>query len=218
MTTNSKKDTKVIDKIKKLLALSKNNSNSNEAQNSLLKAQELMAKYNISVSESDTEDITHISVGCEHKWDLGYRHPLGIIIAKNFRCKMYFHGKKVTFFGRDVDAKIAKEVFEYAYRFINTEGTKRYDRAYKDGVKTKGVFNSYALGFIEGLEEAFNEQCRALMIITPKDVEDKYLEMSNGWGEKSSSVRASQADIESFFEGKSDGKSFLNKKKQIETA
>ena len=46
---------KIIDKIRKVLELSKNNPSEEEAQAAALKAQKLMAEYHISIKEIETE-------------------------------------------------------------------------------------------------------------------------------------------------------------------
>lgn len=79
------------------------------------------------------------------------------------------------------------------------------------GLPTKGVFNSYATGFISGLKEAFDVQCKALAIVTPPDVVKKFEEISQNWGTKRSK-RLEAVDAESWREGKKDGKSFMDRK------
>ena len=80
------------------------------------------------------------------------------------------------------------------------------------GYPTKGVFNSYANGFITGLQEAFDIQCKALAIVTPQDVIDEFANLSKDWSSKKSKG-IEVTDAESFYEGKRDGKSFMDKKK-----
>ena len=89
----------VIDKVKKLLALSESD-NENEAKSALLMAQKLMAKYNINVETTGEETIAYSKEICQHRYDAAYRKPLGRVIADNFRCEMYLHGGHITFFGR----------------------------------------------------------------------------------------------------------------------
>ena len=52
----------IIEKIQKLLALGGNNPNENEATTATQMAMDLLAKYNLSMSEvqnADTEEVTH---------------------------------------------------------------------------------------------------------------------------------------------------------------
>lgn len=212
----SNKD-KILEKIKGLLALGDANRNNSdeEAKAAMLKAQELMAKYDISVEEVDGEEEQQYSHEmCEHKWDYAYRVPLATVLSKNFRCKLYKMGKKIVFMGHPSDAKICKATFEFAYDFIMKRGSAIYNRRYQLGYTTKGVFNSYAYGFISGLKEAFDVQCQALAIVTPQDVIDEFANISKDWKTKKTKNIANDAtNMEAYREGVHDGKKFMDKDK-----
>lgn len=206
----------MLEKIKKLLALgdaSKNNSEE-EAQSAMLMAQKLMAKYDISAEEviGNKEEISYSHETCEHKWDYAYRIPLAQVLAKNFRCMLYLRGKSIVFMGHSSDAKVCKATFEFAYQFIMRKGNALYNKRYALGEVTRGVFNSYARGFIAGLQEAFDSQCQALAIITPQDVIDEFKNMSKGWNTKRGKG-LDATDSGCYYEGRRDGKEFMNKKK-----
>ena len=209
----SKED--IVEKIKRLLALGDENKNDAdaEAKAAMLKAQELMAKYDISIEEcEEQEGPEYAHEICEHKWDYAYRIPLASVLAKNFRCMTYNKGKRIVFMGHPSDAKICRATFEYAYQFIQKRGNQIYNKRYTMGYPTKGVFNSYANGFIVGLKEAFDVQCTALAIITPPDVISHFEEISKDWSTKQSkSIDVN--DYEVYKEGRKDGKSFMDKDK-----
>lgn len=175
-------------------------------------AQKLMAKYNVNVEITDCEEtIAYASEVCVHRYDAAYRKPLAHIIADNFRCKFYMHGKSVTFFGRDFDARIAKEAFEYAYEFAMKEGNKLENKAYKERGTAKGVHSSYTAGFLAGLKEALEKQCTALMIITPQDVVKEFEDMSANWGTARGGFRiSSNLDRNAYNQGHQDGKTVMN--------
>lgn len=201
----------VIDKVKKLLALGESD-NENEAKSALLMAQKLMAKYDINVEVAGEETIAYSKEVCQHRYDAAYRKPLGRLIADNFRCEMYLCGGHITFFGRENDARIAKEAFEYAYEFAMREGNKLENKAYAEYGSARGVHSSYTQGFIAGLKEAFAVQCTALMIVTPQDVKDEYAEMSKGWGHARGGFRGAGANFDSsaYNAGKTDGRTVMN--------
>lgn len=205
----------MLDKVKKLLALgnTSDNNSDEEATAAMLKAQQLMAKYDISAEEvEDQEEEQYAHEACEHKWDYAYRKPLAVILSENFRCMLYMRGNRVVFMGHPQDAKICKATFEFAYRFIMRRGNYIYNKRYSAGRTTKGIFNSYATGFLTGLKEALDAQCRALMIVTPKDVVDEFENMTKDWGSKESkSIQATNAEV--YYEGKQDGKSFMDRNK-----
>ena len=203
----------VIEKIKKCLELANNNPNENEAKTALLQAQKLMAKYNVNVEISEGgETIDYAEERCVHRYDAAYRKPLARVIADNFRCKFFYQGGKVVFFGRAVDARIAKEAFEYAYEFAMREGNKLENKAYAEYGTARGVHSSYTAGFIAGLKEALEAQCKALIIVTPQDVKDQFTEMSKGWGTARGGfkINRSNIDYEAYERGHHDGKTVMN--------
>ena len=207
----------ILEKIKNLLALgdsSKNNSEE-EAKAAMLKAQQLMAKYDISVEEVESpEEEQYAHEECEHKWDAAFRIPLAQVLSKNFRCMVYVRGKKVVFMGHPSDAKICRATFEFAYKFIQKRGNAIYNKRYAMGYPTKGVFNSYAHGFIVGLQEAFDVQCKALAIVTPQDVIDEFENLTKNWQQKSAKNLAKDVmDSAVWGEGRRDGKTFMDKDK-----
>ena len=206
----------VLERIKKLLALgdaSKNNSEE-EAKSAMLMAQKLMAKYDICAEDVEEEEEQYAHEMCEHKWDYAYRIPLAHVLSKNFRCMVYVHGKRIVFMGHPSDAKICKATFEFAYTFIQKKGNSIYNKRYSMGQTTKGVFNSYAHGFIVGLQEAFDVQCQALAIITPPDVIDEFNNLSKRWGtRKSKNISDDVTDYSVWREGRVDGKKFMDKDK-----
>lgn len=202
---------KILNKIKNLLDLANNNPNENEAIAAALKAQELMAKYNIELDQLDdkketreiVEEIYHQSDKHEmRKWKIG----LAGIIAQNFRCKVYFMNKNdVVFYGYKEDAKIALNVFTYLYEIGNKFAVRYYNKCKKEGKETRGVMNTYLVGFRDGVAEVLEKQCTALMIVTPKEVTESFEEMTSGWKTIKSTLRLS-GDTSAYSNGKSDGR------------
>ena len=202
---------KILNKIKNLLDLANNNPNENEAMAAALKAQELMAKYNIELDQLDDKKETREIVeeiyrqSGKHKmkkWKIG----LASIIAKNFRCKVYFLGSKdVVFYGYKEDAKIALQVFTYLYEIGNKFAVRYYNKCKKEGRDTQGVMNTYLIGFREGVAEVLAKQCTALMIVTPKEVTESLDEMTKGWKSARTTLRHS-GDAAAYMNGKSDGR------------
>lgn len=204
-----------LEVIQKLFNLGDKNRNDSdqEAELAILKAQKLMAKYDISIEEvKEEKEPEYAMEECEHKWNYGYRVPLAQILAKNFRCHLFERGKNIVFMGHKMDAAICKQTFEFAYKYIMKQGNREYNRRYEMGYTTRGVFNSYAQGFLLGLKKSLDEQCVALAIITPPDVTAKFKEMTEGWKEKSTRM-GEATDAETFRKGVKDGERFLQKDK-----
>lgn len=180
---------KIIAKIQKVLELSKNNPSKEEAQSAALMAQRLLAQYHLSMvdieemeKEVETIEEVFVEVGMGNKW----KGTLASIIAKNFRCKVYFYGKDcLVFYGYEMDASVAADTFEQMF----TQGIRLANKYKRECTgDTRGVFNSYVMGFCAGLREGLEKQCTALMIVTPKEVEDS-------WKQKSSNFRHSTCNI-----------------------
>lgn len=201
----------VIEKIKKCLALANNNPSEAEAQAALLQAQKLMAKYNVQVEMTEEEVLSYSQQMCVHRYDAAYRKPLAHVIADNFRCKYFLQGNRIVFFGRDTDARIAKEAFEYAYEFAMKEGNRLENKAYAEYGSARGVHSSYTAGFIAGLKQALEAQCTALMIVTPQDVKDEFADMSKNWGTARGGFRLNNGiDRDAYNRGVQDGKTVMN--------
>ena len=199
-----------------MLGDSTRNDSDSEAKSAILRAHELMAKYDISMEEIDDqekEDIYSHEM-CEHKWDYGFRIPLAKVLAKSFRCMVYLNGKRVVFMGHSTDAKICKDTFEFAYAFIVRRANAVYNKRYSMGQETKGVFNSYAHGFITGIKDALEIQCRALIVVTPEDVVEEFNNMSQGWvTKKRKGISGEDIDPTVWRQGRVDGKQFMDKDK-----
>lgn len=201
----------IIAKIQKLLNLANNNPNENEAIAAALKAQEMMAKYNIELDQLDSKPETREIVkeiyyaSDKHemkKWKIG----LANTIANNFRCKVYFiNGQDVCFYGYKEDAKIALSVFKFLYEVGNKFAVRYYNLCKKEGRETRGVMNTYLIGFRQGVASVLEKQCAALMVITPQEVKDSFAEMSAGWRKITGAI-SSNGDFEAYTHGMRDGK------------
>lgn len=207
---------KVVEKIRKLLAIAdkKSNNNEHEVMAATLKAQKMMAEYNISLSEvsKDTHKKDIELMVAESKGYRDFRKPLGALLAENFRCKvLLLDGRDVLFVGNKTDVLIVKETFEYLYEFVVKEGNKRYNRAVKRGEASADVFNSYAIGFMIGLKQALDKQCRALMLIIPEEVEDAYNKLNKQDGTPFNNP--DNLDADAWREGKHDGTTALTGKR-----
>lgn len=198
---------KILRKVKRLLALSENNPNEEEAQSAFVMAQRLMIDNDLSMSE------IKISPGQERKIDRGkvtihkklfwWERKLAGIMSENFRVKHYLNWMKpsgsnrkdaIYFMGFESDVKLAKEMYLLAYEAILHYSKKYVDNYYEERIGlyrerkiTMQVKNSYMVGFLEGLKSKFDKQieemkaeANALMVLVPKEVEEKYNEEITG--------------------------------------
>ena len=215
---------KIIDKIEKLISLS-GSSNENEARAAMLKAQELMAKYEIDREQIKGEEKERPVVGftsSPHREE--WIHMVSAVIAENFRCRSISIVKnnsggsfRIRFYGYEEDAEICINIFNYAVKVIR----KRFmvlRAIYADAKREFGQDEkmNYVLGFCHGLEKNFEEQKAqsqsfALALVTPKAVND-YVDaipgLETGTGYKDFKQNREHALLQRT--GYVDGKTFRN--------
>jgi hypothetical protein len=173
---------KVVEKVQKLLAKANDKAvTEQEAQAFMLKAQELMAKYDVDVTMAREEVPTIYEMSVETFRNFNYRIPLAQIIAENFKCEIFLRGTTICFAGYKMDVEVAVQVFEYAYKIIAAFGTREYNKAKKAGKNTEGVFIAYGAGFCSGLRIAFKNQVQtqALVVIASPDVKNYVQHLCN---------------------------------------
>ena len=188
-----KKD--IRDTIQNLLDLANNEGATEaEAQAALLKAKELMMKYNL-----DQVEIEKNAKGTQHRDVQSYKTDvtfskqvepwiadLAELIASNSRCESCFtsrHGerrKTIKFYGYDEDLQICTIMFNYALYCIWSkfpEIRSHYKKMYGFNIREcRPYTDSYAVGFIRGMRSAFKKQYEehkdewGLVAITPTAV------------------------------------------------
>ena len=192
---------KIIEKIRNLMDLANNNPNENEALAAALKAQQLMAKYNVhmeNLKEDATDDKIAKKVfdGSDYTGNRKWRPILAMTIAQNFRCKYYLSGNCIVFYGYENDAEIALNVFKMLISVGTKLSQKEYYERKKNGLSTKGIMNAFLMGFCEGVKEVLDKQCTALMIVTPRKVEEDFKIMisGDGWSKKTTKISSNTDD------------------------
>lgn len=167
---------KIADKIQKLLALAGNNPSEQEAKEALLKAQELMAQYNVDMENlPNGKAIRYELITTKvkaHKWN----NTLGSILGDAFACKVIISMGKISFFGRSDNAQAVASAMEFAYKVMVKGGNRATRNAGLEPGHTGAAhyYNAYVLGFLHGLKQAMDAQTVALAVVVPKDVEDAF--------------------------------------------
>lgn len=159
-------DEKLLAKIHNLFKLAEGNSNENEAQNAMLKAQQLMAENGIERSEIH-KVLKPKEVLSEHITEVGrlswWEKSLSMIIAKNFRCEIYVHkvcsGGTIVFLGLKDDVQLAKMVFNFASLAIQND-TVKFVKQFKKQyvVYNVGIKNDFINGWLKGLDAKYKDQ------------------------------------------------------------
>lgn len=203
----------IISKIRKLLAMTEENGCSEgEAMTAALMAQKLMAKHNLTVADidDDTSKGKIVEVGFDAGTKYKWKYRLANIIAVNFCCKVFVVGKsKIVFYGYENHAKIASDVFKFLFETGIRLANNYYYKCYKDGKETIGVKNTFLVGFCDGIKEVLGQQCRALMLVTPKEVEDGFQKIV-GNGKAVNSTMKIARDSQVYNDGKFEGRSAAN--------
>lgn len=219
MTVNENHD-KIIDKIDKLLALSRSD-NENEARAAMMKARELIAKHNIDRAELGREKernvVTMTSTAFRDEWV----QMVAGVIANNFRCRclaiVLTKGLfRIRFFGFYEDAVISINIFQYAIKVVRKRfGTLR--AIYNSGKREFGKRekDAYIMGFCSGLEKNFEEQKQnnnqfALALAIPKEVDDFVNAIPGVETVPKECVRMNKAQTLLFRNGHADGRAFQN--------
>lgn len=170
----------LMEKVSKLLALAGNNPSEAEANAAYAKAQKLIAEYNLNMDEFSEKKEEIVMMPCVHPKNKGYRTKLAVIIGRNFRCRVMMCGNTVNFVGYKTDAEVCVQIFNHAYKVSNKLGRAEVRRYRAQGIDIHGVFNSYVSGFCAGMREVLDEQCRALMIVVPDEVNEEADRRSGG--------------------------------------
>lgn len=189
----------ILNKIRNLLDLASNNPNEHEAAAAALKAQELMAKHNVELADLNEQQDEIYKAICEDSgkhemktWKFG----LANIIAENFCCKTYSldygRRKNIVFYGHKSDAQIAKEVFQFLYEMGGKLALRTYNKVKAEGGSTKGLMNTYLMGFKDGIAEVLGRQCTALMLVVPEDVESSFAKMAENFRTSNHTIRTQQ--------------------------
>lgn len=171
---------KIIEKIKALLNMTTDRGCSEaEALSCALKAQKLIAEYDIDKTEIYGEEQPQIVEAMAEQASRsrmsGY---LAEVISRNFRCEYAIQIEKINnnrkyypvFVGYSQDARAAALVYEKLYRVGNRLANKA-QRQYK---RVRGLYKAYFMHFIDGVAEELDKQCEALMLVIPLTVKEFY--------------------------------------------
>lgn len=204
---------RILEKVRKALALAGDNPSEEEAKSASLFAQKLLAKYNLSMDDVDEDHKLEISssqfsCGVDNQW----KYSLASVISRNFRCHHYWLGKRtLVFYGYKADCEVAREVYEFLFNICKKRMTQVADKAYLETGTSKGVRYSYTKGFVQGIKEVLDAQCTALMIITPKEVTESFQEMSKDFGHLSVHLKgADRFNRDYYQQGVRDGRDSMN--------
>lgn len=196
----------IIDRIKKLLALAKNNTNTAEATAAALKAQKLIADNDVSKADlyqDEPENICEVVDETNIKGN-PWAKRLASAIADNFRCRWYLSqdgtrdmwtgrvtttNLSVVFMGYETDAEAARVTFDRLYEVGTKLANAEARRVRNETGSAYGVKNSFLLGYVSGIRKELEKQSVALVLIRPKAVDDYADDRTKGFRTSRSTVR-----------------------------
>ena len=122
---------KIIDKIKKLLALS-SSANEHEAANAAAAAAALMAKHQIDMASLEEPDDPNSFIDLHvvddaHKRKVVWKGDVAFGAAAAFGCKYLWSGPKPVMVGYESDLAAVKYVYQYLVREINRLADKSWN-------------------------------------------------------------------------------------------
>lgn len=204
---------KIIAKVSKLLELSDLTKNPSEAEAiaASMKAQELLAKYNLDISvitgEEKSKDIEQVvsDTGKGKKW----RYGLAETIARSYCCRIFYIGtEQVVFYGYKSDVLIARRIFVYLFEVGNRLANAYVKERRENEGNTKGIYNSFCSGFVNGVDRELSRNCTALVLVVPQIINESFAEFSKGFGEADYRVKTN--DFKAYKQGEIEGKRALN--------
>lgn len=208
----------LVDKVRALLArTTENGCTAAEATAAALAAQKIIVANDITDREINEgrgreEDITEVvSAPFTRSWGVS----LTTVIATSLRCRTYFNstkGKKrktAVFYGYESDAAAAALLFERLYEVgcrLANEHVREYRRAYPWEYSYDGLSNSFLLGFLRGIKDELERQSRALMVVTPREVNEGYEEIKASLKRWKGTARPSRYYPGAFEDGRTRGR------------
>ena len=205
----------IANKIQQLLNKTvENGASEAEAKTALLMAQKLMAKYNIELEQQTGSKDFKCSLEETKVKPNPRNNSLGNIIANSFAVKGIIYGGKWAFFGREANAKAAAEALKFIHKTLEA-GIRRVCAEHGLKSSERGAafyYNAYALGFINGLKEAMAAQTKALCVVVPEDVNNKFNEKFPKLNQYRGKGMQYHHDQDAYAQGQRDGRSAMDRR------
>ena len=202
---------KVLDKIKKCLALSKS-ANEHEAAQALKQAQALMEKYEVNAVDIALSEVSEQGADRRMAFKLAdWQWSIANMIADIFGCQSYQRGKTMMFYGIGNRAEISAYAFDVVYRQISADRRKflKNCRARKPAHRTY-LADQFCNGWIVGAWEIvkkfeMSDEEKAVMDRYAKKEHSDIVEAKTR-DAKSSNLQGSKMEYEALAQGMESGK------------
>ena len=145
-----------------------------EALAAALKAQELMAKYDITTieHEEEPEEVDSTDMTTTRVWE----RFLAASVCRNMRCQVIIttieRRSYMKIYGFETDRKAAFDTFMMLLTACRAGIKREKAKAREFYGETAGIEDAYAKAFIRAVNDEMSKASRALMLIVPEEVED----------------------------------------------
>ena len=184
--------TTVTGKIKKLLALAKDQDGTAEAESAMLKAQELLLKNDLTMDfiTSFTEEEKEVKeeyIDDDGKKKMSnWKKRLASVIGNNFRTTVLIHSggsTYLTIIGLKQDVEITKQMIQFAWNIASREVEIYFSKHKKENASqynnckmmnshkkyTRRIKEDFYSGFITGVRKKFEKQVTEKSLVLVKD-------------------------------------------------
>lgn len=189
----------VIAKVRKLLSLASDNPSRSEAAAAALKAQRLIALYDVDDDELHEESPGEVvEVASKTHLAAKWCDWLACAIADNFRCRTFSRdqGRRRTyvFVGHELDAQAACLTFGHL-QSIGTRLVRRAELEWRQRHgSAAGVRNVFCAGFVKGIREELERGSKELMLVRQPDVDEYWDARTQGFTKRNTARRTRTPD------------------------
>ena len=165
---------RIMEKIRALLEKTvENGATEQEAIEAAKAAQRLMAKYKIDeITTAAPEKIDSTEMEISRQWQA----ELANVLAKNLCCRLVLSttDRKTRFIvmGKKQDREVWRQMFETFFVLIYRGAKAERAKARELYGHARDVETAYARGFIKAIHEELGQQCRALALVIPEEVNE----------------------------------------------
>ena len=199
---------KIVDRIRKLLALAGNAGTEHEAANAAEQAARLMETYEIEEAElrvlesarrNDPIERAFAVPGGEAKKRVAWKSSIAWAVARRFGCRQYWRGASIRLFGRQSAVQAASYTCQYlwtevdrlaavAVRAADVEAADYYcNGRWTEKPATRAWKNSFRLGAAATIARRLAEMTRATVTVADVEIDAKDMPVAESLPEAPSS-------------------------------
>ena len=144
------KDTKIIERIRKLYAMAQDTSSANEAAIAAKRARSLMDKHGVQLSDLETSDMAQQTTDTAYRALPSWYGILSLGVARYNDCIVSRIGAKITFSGYDVDVTGSVLMLDY---LITSMERHLKDHKQCTGLTSRAESGSFRIGYASDMQQ-----------------------------------------------------------------